>query len=309
MDRRGKSAVVPAAVAAVLWAVIEIVAGQLSSAVRPLVLSFHFSLWAGLTSFLVLVGTGRTADLSIFKKNETLFLVLLATGGYGLWLLQGLTLEMVPQNTGRIIFYASPLAMALLAFFGRESPSGRRVGNLLLGFVGAALLLAFSSGGSAALPGAGGWGGYGVAVGWALCWALFGVMLRQLGRRFDVLAAITIVLAAGAVCMLATCVAGRIDVFALTAWQLILCAAAGASAGVGAFYLWATAVSRAPVVTCAPLWYVAPACVACFRVWRNPGWPSWGTLVGFVLLVFALRSSIRMSAETSRTLGDILREE
>ncbi len=302
MDRRDKSAILPAVLAAALWAIIEAVMDALAPEVRGLVVAFHLVFWAGIGSLLLLVLSGRTADLSVFNKNESLFLLLLGTGGYGFWLLHGLMFELMSPPVGRVLFYTSPVLMTVFSMFGSEGPTGKKVALLVLGLLGALMVLDIPSVG----PG-GSRAAYAAAGGWALCWAVFSLGLRRLSRTFDVLPAITIVLAGGAVCMLVSCIAGRINVFALTYRQLLLSAVTGLVAGVGTLYLWATALSRWPVEACAPLWYAAPLLGVGIRIWGGGGLPSWWTLGGVVLLVLVLRCGARMAGEQSKTLGDVLR--
>ena len=302
MDSRQKSAVLPAVVAAAMWAIIEAVMGALAPEVRPLVVGFHLVFWAGVASLVTLMVTGRAADLSVFNKNESLFLLLLGTGGYVFWLLHGLTFDLMPPATARLIFYTAPVLMALLSMFGSEAATGKKIALLVLGLLGTLLVLGVPEfGGTRAA--------WAAAGGWALCWAVFSLGLRRLDRTIEVLPAITIVLAGGAACMLASCIAGRINVFALTYQQLLLCAATGGIAGVGMFYCWTTALSRWSVAACAPLWYAAPLLGVGVQIWQGSGWPSWWTAGGVVVLAFVVRSAVRMAGEQSKTLGDVLRGE
>lgn len=306
MDGGSKTAVLPAAMAAGLWALIEAITGALAPEVRPLVSGFHVAFWAGAAAFGVLAVTGRIADLSVFQKKESLFLLLLGTGGYGFWLLQGLSLELTQPPAGRFLFYSSPVLMGLFSMFGAEAPGGKRLVLLLLGWLGALLVLGIptgiTSGGSILAASA-------AAGGWALCWAVYSQAFRRLGRAIEVMPAITIVLAGGAVCMLASCIAGRINIFALTHRQLLVCAATGALAGVGMFYLWGVALTRGPLRACAPMWYVAPLVMAGLRVWQGAGWPRWSLVAGVFVLALVLRGAIKMAGEQSKTLGDVLRGE
>jgi drug/metabolite transporter (DMT)-like permease len=245
-------------------------------------------------------------ELSVFNKKETQFLVLLATGGYGFWILQGLALRSLDPESARLVFYTAPLLMALMAAFSSEKAAGKLVGSLLMGFVGCIMIMAVPTEHVQAAGGAG-WTGYIAAGGWAACLALFSVVARRTVDDEQVMPVLTIVLAGGAVCVLVSCVAARVNVFALSGRQLIACAFAGGILGTAVFGFWTAALSRASLAKCAPFWYLTPVCGAVIRIWQEGSLPGWWSIGGIVLIVLALRTSMSVSREASKTLGDILR--
>jgi len=105
------------------------------------VLAFYFVFGGAVALLLVMFLLGRLPELRIFNRRETHFLVLVATGGYGFWILRSLTMDALDFSTARLLFLTAPLAIGALSAFSREKADGRALFGLALGFVGCILLV------------------------------------------------------------------------------------------------------------------------------------------------------------------------
>jgi drug/metabolite transporter (DMT)-like permease len=293
--------------AVMLWSVVLAVVDSLTAQGVPAhVVQFHLVFWGAAGALVVLLLWGRTDELSVFKRQETVFLLLVLTGGYGFWILQGVAFERVGTRQAHLFFYLAPLLMAALSFLGREQASGRQIGALLLGFAGCVMILAGGSSGGQAV-GAPSAGGYVLAVGHAACWAAFSLLARPVVREEKTLPVVALVLGGGALCLLVTNLSAGRNVLAITTGQLVVCAATGILALAGAFGLWLACVSHVPVASVSSLWYLGALFGAGLAYRFKGDAPGWLTLVGGIFILLALRSGLRRRRGGGKTMGDIIR--
>lgn len=310
MGRSDKGGIALVALASLFWAVSYSVLSRLTQeGIPPLVVEFHLLLWAAVAALLLLVVTGRADELWAFQRQETHFLVLVATGGYGFWLFQALALRRLDPTTAHLAFYVGPLmAGVILAFQGKATPRKHLVA-LLWAFVGAIIIFrdparySTPAGGTAAL-----WSrGYGAAAGWALCWVFFSMVGNSLMESAKALPAAALVLAVGAVCLLITCIGAGRNVLGISANQLVACMGAGGLAVACSFTLWLKALGRLSLVSAAGLWYLGVLFVAVADYFLEGLTPGWLTLGGAILILLGVRGGLRHKPRADTTIGDIIR--
>lgn len=317
MQRSERMAFVFGALAALFWSPNYLALTHTVSREAPqaplVVIQFYMLLWAAAAMLLVLFLSGRMDELAAFKRKETHFLVLVLSGGYGLWLLRALSIQRMDDGTNvRLLFYSAPLIVAVLGFLGAEKPSGKQIAALLLGFVGCIMII----GGpgrlgaqAASTEASGGFGGVPAAVGAAACFALFSLVARQLLAEEKVLPVAVVVLCGGALCLMVTCFSmgmGK-DFFSITWKGLWLTVVFGVLTVGVTFALWLKCLAAVPAVSAAAFWYLG----AVFGIWwsyRMAGVrPGWWALGGTVLVLLCLQGAARSRQKARTTLGDIIR--
>ena len=295
-----------AVLAALLWSPgYEILSRVRTDETHPLTLLFHFVFWAALVLWALLILFGRSDDLSVFKRSETHVVVLVAAGGYGLWLLRALAAQEMPGRDLQLCLYTAPLWIAIFSLLTPERVHSKQMAGLLMGFVGCIMLLmtwpGLSSGGWPPMP------PMAKALGSAACPGLFTVALRPLVREEKVLPVVALVMGLGAACLLVTCVSMGVSIRALTGRQLSLCALAGIGSVAVPYLLWAKSLSVLPPATAAPFWYLG----ALFAVvWARLGGASpsfWWTMGGAILIFLCLKVAVPPPQRPSENMGDIIR--
>jgi len=309
MSRNEKTAVTLGVFAVLLWSVVlAVIDGLRAQGVPTHVVGFHLVFWGAAGAVALLLLWGRTEELSVFKRRETLFITLVATGGYGFWILQGAAFEKAAAHEVNLLFYAAPLLMAVLGFAGRERASGRQIAALLMGFAGCIMILVGPFSGGQGDGGASSVAGYAAALGHAACWAAFSLLARPLVREEKTLPVVALVLTGGAACLLVTNVSAGRNVLAITGAQLSTCIATGVVAVAGAFGLWLACLARVPVAFAASLWYLGALVGFGLAYWMEGRTPGWWVLGGGILILLALRSSLRCRTGGGKTIGDIIRD-
>jgi len=310
--RRGETKAMALGVfAALSWSLVLCVATRIvQQGVAPLVVVFHLCFWGAAGALVVLLLTGRTDELSVFKRKETHFLALLLTGGYGLWVLQTVAMENLRTQTAYLLFYSAPLMIGALSLLGRERATAKQMGRLVMGFVGCIMILvspyasAFAVGSA---PQGHTMAGYVAALGWAACWALFSHLGRPLVREEKVLPVAALVLGGGCLCLLATCVSAGKSPLAITGPQLAACVVAGVVGVTGTFGLWLKCLSKAPVVFASLLWYLGALFSVGWAYWFGGTVPGWWTVGGAALILLAVRCPRERKTGSYKTMGDIIR--
>ena len=279
MARRGRGEFVLSVLAAAFWSPAIYVTMRAAAAAmagaqdgrlpEAWMTTFHFYvvLWAAAVCGGFMLLTGRLSELSALRRREVHLLVLAALGGYALWLLRALALErtmagLTDAGVGRLtqahmLFYAGPLLLGLLSVPSREGARAREIGVLILGFVGAILIARSFAADGAAVPTTA--ATRLLALGSALCWALFVLLARPAARENRALPVLTTVLGLGATCMMVTCLTtggGLLTISARALWLSMI--VGGVSVGLG-LLCWVTALSIAPAAKVAPVWYLAMA--------------------------------------------------
>ncbi len=287
------------AVAHILQQPVE---GPPGARIPALVLHFYVVLGAALAAFLVLMLTGRMAELSAFRRLRTRFLVLVLSGGYGFWLLRALALERAIENPAnvQILFYAGPLLLGLFSLPGREGARGRELAALLLGFVGCIMIIrpAGSPGLGTAL----------LAVGAAACWAVFTLAARSLAAKRKLLPVVAVLFGMGAVLLLATCLSRGEGIFTITRRAMVRSMLLGALTVALAFGCWMKCLSAAPPSVAASLWYLAVVFGIASARWVSAAPSSWWTFGGAVLVLLAVRSAYVSGRPAGTiTMSDMIR--
>ncbi len=306
--RSRKAAAAVGVLAAAFWSPHFQLVQRLTTGESPpsrLVLSFYFVLGAAIALSLVLFLTGRLSELRVFNRQETHFLLLAATGGYGFWVLRALALaELAPAPArAHLLFCAVPIFIAVLSVFAAERADGRTFIGLLLGFFGCVVLV---------VPGhlmAGSLRGTLLALAAAACWALFTLAARSLMRQEKALPVVALVTAIGAACLLVTCLSTRESIFAVRPDQLGM-ALAGGFFTVGIMTaLWLRCLAVMPAVLAAGFWYLGTLFGA---IWAFLGWGGdrpnvWWLLVGGALILLGLHGALSGRRTAEVTLGDVIR--
>jgi len=300
MQRTRKRGLILGAVAALLWSPhFALVQSMLRGGTSLLVAEFYFLLFASVLLLLLLFLSGRLSELSVFKRRETHFLALAASGGYGLALLLGLALGQAPAAPVRLWFYAGPLIVALLSLFGRERADLKAFVGILLGFFGCVLVVRAEAPGSLAISMR--------AIGAAACWAVFSMLARPLVREEKPLPVAAVVCMIGAACLLVTCLSMGRSVFAVRPAHLWTAAVTGAFTVGLMMVFWLKCLGSAEAALAAPLWYLG---LAFGVVWVRrvgvdvDGWLAFG---GIVLVLFGLHTAFSGRRSSAMSLGDVIR--
>jgi len=305
MRSSARTAWVYGVLAAALWSphfyVVESLRG---SGVPPLALQFHLLFWPAAACVLLLFVTGRAADLSVFNRRETQFLILAAAGGYGFWVLRVLALESAAGPQVRLTFATAPLMMGLLSLASREKAGGKAFWGLLFGLAGCVLLVEGGrTEGMAADPVQAKLLGLGAAA----CWAVFSVIARPIVREERVLPVVALVTGIGAVCLGVTCLSRGDSIFQISPAQLRTAGLAGLLTVGLMMAAWLKCLGGTPVAQAALLWYLGPlfgvAAGWCYG-WRVD---LWWALAGGVLIVFGLRGALGRRQRAGLTMGDVIR--
>jgi drug/metabolite transporter (DMT)-like permease len=271
---------------------------------QVLTVQFHMLLWAAAAMFLLLFLSGRLGELSVFRRRETSFLLLAATGGYGFHYLCGIALGSGAPSVVMSYLYAAPLMILALSLLTREKALGRQAIAVALGFVGCVIVIVkgrVASGPLAVADGAGRM----AALGSAACWAVFSAIARPIAREEKTLPVAALVTVVGAACLLVTCVSQGVAVFRLSLGQFVSAALAGGLAVCASTALWLRCLGMLPAVSAAPLWYLG----AVFGlVWARGEVSVWWALLGTVLILLSLHASGDQRPPTrDRTFGDVIR--
>lgn len=303
MQQSGKSAVAFAVLAGLLWAPhFHLVEGLRAgpAGVSPLIIQLYLVFWAAAALLLLLVLSGRIAELSVFHSRETHFLILAALGGYGCWMLQAVALE--SASPPRLVFYTAPLLIGLFSVFTREQADRRTVVGLLLGFAGCVMLM--KGVGAAHL-----WSGGLPAVGAAACWALFSLGARPIVREERALPVAVLVLLIGTACLLVTCIARGDNPFHISISQLRTTVFAGFFTVALVVIFWLKCLNVASAATVAPFWYlgllfgVLGHALFIGGLWSGFFW----LLGGAVLVLLGIGNSLAQRDRKSMSISDVLR--
>ncbi len=308
VERSGTSAVLFATLAGLMWAphfgaVQGLQAG--SAGVSPLVAQFYMLFWAAAGLLLLLFLSGRTADLSVFNRRETSFLVMAALGGYAFWMLRAVALEDAVPARVHLLFYTAPLLIGVFSMFDRDRADGRIFLGLVLGFVGCIMLMRVAGGPAPTGP----WLRGLPAVGAAACWALFCLAARPVAREEKALPVAAIVLSVGAVCLFVTCIARGDGIFHIGLRQL------GETVLLGIFTVglmlvfWLRCLGSVSAAAAAPLWYLGLLFGVVGRAVLSGGWRAgpWWLLAGAVLILVGIQRSLSGRSARQLTLGDVIR--
>ncbi len=292
--------------AALLWSPHYYVLEPLrAEGVPVLVMQFHLVFWPALALLVLLAVTGGAESLSVFKRRETHFLLLAATGGYGFYVLRALALGAGPSHA-HLLFYSAPLLMGLFSLLTRESADQRVALGLLLGFVGC-IMIAEGQSTAGAAAGTESWAGNLLAVGAAGCWALFALLARPVVREERALPTAALVLGIGAACLLVTCLSTGENVFGVSVRQLGTLALWGLVSVGLMTTAWLKFLASVPAALAAPFWYLG---LGFGVLWaRRAGWTvsPWLAAPGAALLLVALYSAAAGRRSRGLTIGDIIR--
>jgi drug/metabolite transporter (DMT)-like permease len=301
MERSGRSAVLFGVLAGLVWAPHFRAAQALQAGVAPLVAQFYLVFWAAAGLVFLLFLSGRTAELSLFSRRETSFLVLAALGGYAFWMLRAVAFESDSPGRTHLLFYGAPLLIGAIGTFGRERADGRALLGVTLGF-GGCILLSKAAGGAAAggaltdaLP----------ALGAAACWALFSLAARPVAREEKALPVAAIVLSVGAVCLFVTCIARGDGIFRIGLAQLGQTVLLGVLTVGLMMVFWLRCLGSVPAATAAPLWYLGYL----FGVLTGGGLRGgfWWVLAGAVLVLVGIQRALSGRSAKQVSLGDVIR--
>ena len=298
------------AVAALVWSPhFYFVQRALEGGGSVLTLQLHIVFWAAAACLFALFMTGRLGELSALRRYDTVLIVLVLTGGYGFWLLRAMAIERAGAGLPYVhgLFYAGPLLMGLLALWGRQGPSGRQVFALVAGLAGCLVIAVSSRQGYDEAPGLPGLVAILLALGAAGCWAVFGLAARPIVSQEKVLPVLTVVLSAGAVCLLATCISTGESLLPASAGALWASMLLGALTVCIALGSWLKCLSVASPVTVAPLWHLGLV-FGIPLVWRLAGRsPSLWALAGAAVILVAIHSSFKKHRRPDLSISDLIR--
>ncbi|MFO8007098.1 MAG: DMT family transporter [Candidatus Brocadiia bacterium] len=306
MYRSRKAAIALGVLAALLWSphfrlVERIRAGQ--AAPPYMVLGFYFLLGGALALVLVLFLTGRLAEMRLFNRRETQFLVLAASGGYGFWILRALSLQAAAPSRAHLAFYAAPVIMAVFSALTKERADGRTMVGLLLGFVGCIMLIGPGEGSGVQLRGT----VLGLAA--AACWAVFFLVARPLMRQERALPVAALTTGIGALFLLATSLGMRVGLFDIAPADLGLALLGGAVTVGFMMALWLKCLAQLPAALAGGLWYLGLLFGSLwgFAGFLEPRPDGWWLLGGAVLILLGLHSALSGRRRGEATMGDIIR--
>ena len=297
--------------AALLWAphfyVVQSLRPAEGAAGMPvLVAEFYFLLCGSVILLLLLFVSGRLSELAVFKRRETHFLVLAASGGYAFWLLRDSALAAISPAHAHLLFYSAPLLMGALSLLTAERADRRAVLGLLFGFLGCIMILLGPLRG-AGMAHAASLRGSLPAVGAAACWALFSVMARPIVREEKALPVAVLVMAIGAACLLVTCLSRGENILAVRTPQLWTALLAGALTVGLMMVFWLKCVGMVPVALASPLWYLALVFGIAWARWRGLSIAGWWALAGSVAILLGLHIALSGRKRTTVTIADIIR--
>jgi len=299
------------AVAALLWSPhFYFVRRALEGGGSVLTLQLHIVFWAAAACLFALFMTGRLGELSVLRRYDTVVIVLVLTGGYGFWLLRAMAIERageagLPYVHG--LFYAGPLVMGLLALWGRQRPTGRQVFALVAGLAGCLVIAVSSKQGYDGASGFPGLVAILLALGAAGCWAVFGLAARPIVSQEKVLPVLTVVLSAGAVCLLATCISTGENLLPASPgalWASMLLGALTVGIALGC---WLKCLSVASPVTVAPLWHLGLVFGIPLVWWLAGRSPSLWALAGTAVILVAMHSSFKKHRRPNLSISDLIR--
>jgi drug/metabolite transporter (DMT)-like permease len=311
VQRSGRSAVLFAVLAGIMWAphfrgIEGLRAG--AAPVPALVAQFYVLFWAAAGLILLLFLSGRLAELSVFNRRETSFLILAALGGYAFWMLRAVALEATVPGVGtvpsvQLLFYTAPLLIGLFSTFGREHADGRTFLGLLLG-LGGCFMLSRGAGGPA-----GTWSGMLPALGAAACWALFSLAARPIARDEKALPVAAIVLSIGAVCLFVTCVARGDGIFHIGLRQLASTVPLGIFTVGLMLVFWLKCLGSVPAAVAAPLWYLGFLFGVLGPAIAFGGMRAglWWLLGGSILILAGIQRALSGRSSGQMTLSDVIR--
>ena len=309
MPRHRPGGLTAGVVAALLWSPHFYVARQmLEGSSQANVLTFYFLvlLWGGAGSLLVLFLMDRTRELSVFKRAQTHLLFLVATGGYGFWLLRAMALQRSVDSPSHVqlLFYAGPLLLGFMSVVTREGAKTGQIVGLILGFVGC-IMIAWNPTWKATDGPSPGFHTSLIALASAGCWAVFTLAARPLAKTEKPLALSAIILSMGALCILVTCFSmGTFpSVSPKILWTSILLGLATAIC----LRSWLACLSTAPAASAAPLWYLSLV-FGIFWAWRMAHLsPGWFTLGGIALILVAAHGAGGERVRPQASMSDLVR--
>jgi len=301
MTRSETTAFVLGTLAAAFWSphfyLVQAQHGQSSL----LVFYFYVLLAAAVVCLLLLALMGQTRELSEVARRESHFIFLALTGGYGLWLLRALALDHSAADPARahLLFYLGPLILIVAAKFTRFPPSGRQMLGVVLGFVGAALII-----GKPATPT--GLGAVLLAVGAAVCWALFAMAGAPVAKEEKVLPMNALVWTVGAACLLVTCMSTGESPFQITRKEFLTAILLGVVTLALGFGCWFKCLATSSKATAGAFWYVALVFGIGWHGSIGRGVSFW-TLGGVLLLLVAVRCSLGSAKQRDSSISDMIR--
>ncbi len=306
MYRSRKAAIALGVLAALFWSphfplTERIRAGE--AAPPYMVLGFYFLLGGAAGLGLVLFLTGRLAELRVFNRRETHFLVLAASGGYGFWILRALSLQAAAPARAHLAFYAAPVIIAILSALTQERADGRTMVGLLLGFVGCIMLVGPGEGAGVQLRGT----VLGLAA--ATCWAVFSLVARPLMRQEKALPVATLTAGMGALFLLATSLGMRVGLFDIAPGDLAVALLGGVVTVGVTMALWLKCLAQLPAALAGGLWYLGLlfGSLCGFAGVFGPAPDGWWLLGGAMLILLGLHSALSGRRRGEATMGDIIR--
>jgi drug/metabolite transporter (DMT)-like permease len=305
MARSRTTGLVLGLLAAALWAPhFGGLSGALATGTPPLVFYFYVVFWAGLACVAALLVSGRVGELAVFRRRETALLLLTLAGGYGLWLLRALALERGGADLSalRVVFYSGPLLLGFLSIPGREGARAREMAALVLGLVGAIMIVSRPPGGADSAGPAPGLLATALGAGAALCWAAFCLGARRMLRSEGVLPVGAVLWCLGSALLLVTCLVTGGNVLAISPgglWTSMWMGVVTVGLGLGC---WLRCLSLVPPGSAAPLWYLSLV----FGL-VGGGLDGWWAVGGAALILVAVYASRPQQRRPSLSIGDVIR--
>jgi len=209
--------------------------------VNPLVLAFWRCFFASLF-LLFILGRRVTKVVPAIKESRVSFLFLSLTGIFLMNVLILTSLMHTTATSSSILMNANPVfILVLAAIFLKEKVTSCKILAVLLGFAGCVMVINGTTDGPASVGGNLLLGNF-LAMGAALCWALYTVAGGNPTRKYGAVLTTFITLTAGMFLLMAVMLAGRINFWNVNPSVILAGAYLGiVPAGIG-FTLWYNAL-------------------------------------------------------------------
>lgn len=277
------------------------------SQTSPLVFYFYVLLWAALISLPIHMLTENEKPLSSFQQSESLFLVLILTGGYGIWLFLALATNAAEEISPVLLmaFYTSPMIAMLLGLFTKESPNRRQITMSIVGFIGCGIVFfgIMPEGYRSGFPSL---KTVMFLLGAAICWALFSQTARHMTSQRKTAPMVTALWITGAVCLFVTCLSHGESILNITRRSLLISVVLGVFTLAAGFGIWLKCLKYLPLPFAVLIWYLAPVFSILWIRWFAHGTTRWWVIPGIMAILLTAVSGGSKKPETQKTFGDII---
>lgn len=280
------------------WATV-FVAGRFALVrydVSPVHLAWARFLIATPVLWLLLLARGRTrAALDELKQPWSIsrYVILAATGCFGMTYFQALALPYVQATTLSLLLSTAPITTALLGYLVGERLERKGITGVILGFAGAVIISVSMAGHGERLL-APPWPYFGEVMSFlsGTCWAVFTIAGKKPSRRAGGLVSTTLAVTVSNVLFLLA--APVIAAEAIPRWQgMVALVYVGVFPTAIGFALWYFALRHMEAGRLAVLQYLNPVMAYCMAFLLMGETITPGAIGGFVLVAVAVRLATR----------------